>query len=104
MTIIWLDEAAEDLEQIYDFYFVKSVNAATQIYNTILEEIIILETHPFIAAIEPSLIDKKLEYRSLVTKNGLFKVIYHVADNEIFITTIWCCRSNPKVLLDKGRF
>lgn len=98
MKIVWFDKARNDLESIYNFYFVKSPNAAAKIYHSILDEAEILKTHPHIAAIEPYLEGKELLFRSLVTKDGLFKIVYNVdeANDEIVITRIWCCRSDPK--------
>lgn len=96
--IVWFDKASYDLENIYRFYFVKSPNAANKIYNSILDETDILSTHPNIAPIESYLEGKSNIFRSLVTKDGLFKIVYSVDNDneEIVITRIWCCRSDPK--------
>lgn len=96
--IVWFDRAKNDLENIFEFYFVKNPNAANKIYNSILDETEILRTHPNIAPVEPYLKEKNTIFRSLVTKDGLFKIVYNVDTDseEIVVTRIWCCRSDPK--------
>lgn len=106
LKIIWYTEALEELEQIYNSYFQKNPNAAVRIYNSILQEIKLLKDHPNIAAIEHYLQDiERFEnegpFRSLVTKDGLFKVIYYLDNNDIIISRIWACRQNPKKLKNK---
>ncbi|MDH6342245.1 plasmid stabilization system protein ParE [Parabacteroides sp. PFB2-12] len=98
MNIIWYDTAREDLDNIYEFYFPKGVHIATRIYNLILDEIEILRTHPYMAAVEPYLKGREYIFRSLIIKDGIFKVVYFVDGNNIVITRIWCCRANPRDL------
>lgn len=94
--ITWYVEALEDLEEIYHFYVYKSPKAANNIYQSIVNEVNYLKNHPHIAAIETLLTDKG-SFRSLVTKDGLFKIIYYIKDTEIFIARVWCCRRDPKM-------
>jgi len=94
MNIIWSDAAATDMEEIYDFYFMKSPATADRIYNLILQETDILKNHPHIAAVEPLLEGEEFVFRSLITFNGLFKVIYFLDNDNIFIYRVWCCRKN----------
>lgn len=100
MEIVWYNKANDDLEEIYVFYFLKSPNVANKIFNSILDEIEILKTHPEIAAIEPYWKGEEDVVRSLITKDGLFKVVYNVnfENNEILILRIWCCRADIKNL------
>ena len=44
--IIWLEDAIEDMEELYDYYAEKSINTAIRIYNGILEEADIIDTTP----------------------------------------------------------
>lgn len=99
-AIIWYDEALEDLELIYNFYLIKNPGAAIKIYNNIVQEVKRLKDFPDIAALEPLLEDKELSFRSLVIKDGLFEVIYHVDpdDQTVIIVRVWCCRRDPKEL------
>lgn len=96
--IIWYSEALEDLESIYKYYFDKSPRVADDMYNSIVAETRYLKEFPYIAPIEPYLEDKELEFRSLVTKDGLFKIIYFVADFIIVIYRVWDCRQDPDKL------
>lgn len=98
INILWYDEASEDLENIYHFYLTKNPNVAARIYNSILEETDILRTNPNIAAREPYLEDKEGVFRSLVTKNGLFKIVYYTEAETVVIVRIWCCRGDIKNL------
>jgi len=98
MTIIWSDPASDDMNDIYDFYLIKSPHTAAKIYNSIIQEAEILKTHPKIAPPERLLEGEDLIFRSLVTKSGLFKIIYFIEENDIFIYRIWCCRADVKRL------
>ncbi len=98
LNIIWLDKAVEELDQIYDFYFAKNPNAAIKIYNSILAQTRILENFPKMAAVEPLLKNRQGEFRSLVTKDGLFKIIYCTDDENVFITNVFCCWRDPGTL------
>lgn len=96
--IAWFQDAENDLDDIYEFYYVKNPGVAIRLYNSILDEIELLKSHPCIAATEPLTARKgyKYTFRSLVTKNGLFKVVYFVTDETVVIVRIWCCRKNPQ--------
>ncbi|MDL2291654.1 type II toxin-antitoxin system RelE/ParE family toxin [Bacteroides sp. OttesenSCG-928-F21] len=97
-SIKWFREAQDDLNDIYEFYFIKNPTAAIHIHNSLLDEIERLQTHSEIAAVEPLTENKGYRYtfRSLVTKNGLFKVVYFVDKDTVAITRIWSCRKDTK--------
>ena len=107
MIITWSDHAAADMDDIYDFYLLKSPRIAGKIYNSILKEVDILKRHPQIAAIEPLLQDEEFVFRSLVTKDGLFKIIYSMCracSTQSNITTLlmhtrkcWCAHEKKLV-------
>lgn len=96
MIIRWFDEAGDDLEEIYQFYFTKNPGIAAKIYNAILDDAEILLTHPNIAPREPNLHHKDYVLRSLLTKDRLFKITYYVDPDieEIAIVRVWCCRTD----------
>lgn len=95
--VIISDEAGDDLQEIYNFYYYKNPNIANNIYHTILKEVDKYLSHsPEIAAIEPILDEEHELYRSLVIYSGLFKIIFYIIDNNVIITQIWCCRRNPQ--------
>jgi plasmid stabilization system protein ParE len=72
MNINILPLAESDLDEIFDYYADKSVNAATKICNSILEEITILSDFPLIAPIEPLLSKQVKAFRSLVVFSGRY--------------------------------
>ena len=97
--IIWLHEANEDMEELYNYYAEKSINAAIRIYNGILEEANILIQHPNLAAIEQLLNDFTKTYRSLVVSKGRYKLVYTVESSNIYIVRVWNCKQEPEKLL-----
>ncbi|MCD7935259.1 MAG: type II toxin-antitoxin system RelE/ParE family toxin [Tannerellaceae bacterium] len=95
--IIWSRKAAEDLRNIYTFYSVENKKAAFIIYQQIKTETNRLKDFPFIAAIENLLQSKPETYSSLVVRN-IFKVVYHIENNNINVVAVWDCRQNPETL------
>lgn len=95
MKIKFLIAAEEHLEYIYNSIETKSVLAATNLFNDILDEIEILKDFPKIVPIEPALRDELKEFRSLVIRHN-YKVIYYFEESTIYIAAIWDCRQNPK--------
>jgi plasmid stabilization system protein ParE len=100
MRIVWIESARTDLEDIYVFINEKNEKAAIEIHNGILNEIGLLSSFPQIAAIDPALTDLSKTYRSLIVKN-IYKVIYYIDDNTVYIIAVWDCRRNPNNLKRK---
>lgn len=98
MKMIWLPVAKEDLDTIFEFYISKSYNAAVAVYNNIVNEADILVDHPNIGVVEPLLDDLTYTFRSLVTKSGIYKIIYYVKNDVIYISHVWDCRKNPETI------
>ena len=101
MTVQWYSDALNDLEQIYEYYYTDSPRSAALLYNRILDDVEILKTHPYIAAIEPILNDCPEGYRSLVVAKGMYKVVYYVADESVFIVQVFSCRQDTEKLKRK---
>ena len=96
MKVILLPGALSKLDEIFDWVkTTNSENAAVKIYNSILDELEILEKQPRIAAIEPMLEDFPKQFRSLII-NKKYKAVYYIEEqrNTVFVTTIWDCRQN----------
>ena len=93
MTVKWYREAAADLDKIYDYYVAKDPLAAALLYNKILDDVEILKTQPYVAAIEQMLIDCREGYRSLVVGN--YKVVYFIKDDLVLIVQVFDCRQTP---------
>ena len=98
MKLEWTIPAAMQLENIYHFYYLKSIEAATNIYNDIIDEVDILIKFPEIAAVEPLLADYTHIYRSLIVRK-LFKVVYRIEDKTIYIVAVFDCRQDPQKLV-----
>jgi len=101
MIVQWYLEALDDLNQIYEFYYTGSPRAAALLYNQILDDVEILKSHPYIAAIESFLNDCPEEYRSLVVAKGRFKAVYYVTEDTVFIVQIFNCRQDTEKLKRK---
>lgn len=88
MQIIWDDKAIEDLAMIYNYLLTKNERAATELYNSIVDEANILLRFPQIAPIQT--LTRKLDFqiRGLLTKNRIYKIMYFIDGNIIFITQI----------------
>lgn len=99
MKVVWSKTARKDLEDIYNYYVLKNPIAATKLHNTILNDIELLTTQPYIASKEPLFEGEKYIFRSLVTNAGLHKIIYFVDNDTLFIYRIWNCRMDTKSLI-----
>ena len=99
MKTIWSVVAQQQLDEIYEFLAQQSERAAVDLYNDILDETDRLCIFPEMAAFEPLFKKKPRVYRSLVIKHN-YKVIYRVdyEKDEIIVTSVWDCRSDPKIL------
>ena len=93
MTIKWYAKAVADLDKLYDYYVKLNPNAAVMLYNKILDNVQILETQPYIAAVEQLLEDYPEGYRSLVVAKK-YKAVYFIQNNTILIVQIFDCRQN----------
>ena len=98
MKLIWSHQSATDLNGVYDYYAEKSVRVAVEMYNSVIDEVEILKSQPYIAAIELVLKDNPKDYRSLIVAKGKLKVVYFVKNDTIAIVRIWHCRQNPEDL------
>lgn len=98
MTLIYTKRAVTALDNIYHYLLQHDqAKAAIIIHNAILDEIDRLVDFPLIAAIEPALSELPFIYRALVVKH-IYKIIYRIEKETIYIESIWDCRQNPKSL------
>lgn len=96
MEIKWLNNAKEDIVSVYNYYKTIHPNIAATTYNNIIEETGLLANFPRLGKVEPLLSGLEVEFRSLVTKCGNYKIIYYIYDDTIFVSHIWDCRQNPE--------
>ncbi|MDR1407133.1 MAG: type II toxin-antitoxin system RelE/ParE family toxin [Tannerella sp.] len=97
MKLNFSDLSRKRMDEIYRFYELKSSNAAVKMYNKILDEAETLKYFPYMAPIEPLLSDHAETYRSLPVRK-LFKIVYYVGEDTIYISDIWDCRQSPDAL------
>ncbi len=96
MKIEWLDEAREDLISLYAWYARESYRAAQRYSKVILDDVKRLSGQPRLGHPEPLLDSLEYEFRTLVS--GIYKIIYFIDGDIIFIFRIWDCRQNPSRL------
>jgi plasmid stabilization system protein ParE len=96
MKIIWLPLAKSDMENIYDSYVQKSPTAATKMYNEILDSIEPLREFPEMG-VKTAEIGNYI-FRAVITGN--YRIIYYTSKENIYISTVWDCRRNPKTLIN----
>jgi plasmid stabilization system protein ParE len=95
MKIIWGDQAKEDIELIYQNLALVNKRAAVNLHNNILDRVKMLSSFPTMAPIELLNREQKYQLRSLLSRNGIYKIVYYVKDDHIYIAQIWDCRRNP---------
>ena len=99
LAVFWSQLAEDKLFDIFTFYKQKaSEKVATKIINEIVDATIDLDKNPKIGQIEQFLIDRKEEFRYLVSSN--YKIIYYInlQTNRIIIANIFDARQNPEKL------
>lgn len=96
--VAWSTPARQDLEEIFNFYLKRNPSTAARIHNSIITESDKLGEWPDIGQYIKLTNNQndKYQFRSLVTSDGLYKIIYFVTDRKVVISRIWSCRRNPK--------
>jgi plasmid stabilization system protein ParE len=95
VTIVWTDEATEDLRNIYDYYnIVAGFRVAENMVIDIVESSFQLKTQPYGGQKEPLLKSRELEYRYIVAGN--YKLIYQIDKTNVYIASVFDCRQNPE--------
>jgi len=56
----------------------------------------LLATQPYLGKVESLLEGLEFPFRSLVTKSGLYKIIYFIDGDTVYISRIWDCRQDPR--------
>jgi plasmid stabilization system protein ParE len=96
MVVIWLAQAQKDLDEIWDYYSVRSLPSAIKIIRSIKLTESILSTAPRVGSVELLLDDRPESFRKLI--RGNYKIIYHIEGETVYISTIFDCRRNPVTL------
>ena len=96
LEIFWSQFAEDQLQDIYQYYkFKAGVKVAKKIINEIVDRTFILNENYKIGQVEDLLIERKQEFRYLVSGN--YKIIYYINldKDKIIIANIFDARQNP---------
>ena len=97
MKVIVQKAAARQISRVYTYgeqHFGK--RAAEKTHARIVEALHLLAANPRLGVEEPLLAGRKRQYRSLVV-HKLFKLVYYVKDNTLYIAALWDTRREPAV-------
>ena len=97
MKVIVQKAAARQISRVYTYgeqHFGK--RAAEKTHARIVEALHLLAANPRLSVEEPLLAGRKRQYRSLVV-HKLFKLVYYVKDNTLYIAALWDTRREPAV-------
>ncbi len=96
MKIIYLPQAENSLDDIFEYIKHNSEKSAVNVYNNIIDEIDRLVIFPNIGQAYHSIIG----IRTLVVVKN-YKVVYIVDNEVIYIILVWDCRQDPLDLKKK---
>jgi len=91
--IVWSDKSFFDLEDAYELLVEKSITAANETVESIINKADQLINFPKSGAREPRLFDRKKEYRYLVQKHH--KIIYRIEGLKVLIVRVFDTRKSP---------
>lgn len=101
LKIFWSQFAEDQLYDIFQYYkFKAGIKIAKKIINEIVDKTLILDENSKIGQIEELLVERKQEFRYLVSGN--YKIIYYINSktDKIIIANIFDSRQNPLKLND----
>lgn len=93
VTVIWSENALNDLDVIYDFLSEKSPKAAENIIAALLSRTTQLKVFPESGQVQENISSTKT-YRYLVEED--YKLIYSFTNGIIYIHTVFDCRQDPE--------
>lgn len=100
MVVIWTEKATTQLRSIYEYLLeVAGRKIAKHIIDRIENTVEKLAKYPKMGIIEEELAQYTEEYRSFVVHKN-YKIIYHIVEKNIYISTLFDCRQNPKKMLE----
>lgn len=97
MTVIWTQEALQELKIIYEYYKISvSVKIAKSIKDKIFASTKNLSKHVRKGQLEELLTYKPEEYRYLLM--GYYKIVYKIGKEKVYIMKVFDCRRNPQII------
>mgnify|MGYP001777178267 CR=1 FL=1 len=103
MKVIVQKAAARQISRVYTYgeqHFGKQ--AAEKTHARIMEALRLLAANPRLGITEPLLAGRKREYRSIVV-HKLFKLVYYVKDETLYIAALWDTRREPRTQADNTK-
>lgn len=101
MNVSWSKRAAKSAQLTATYIFKEFGNNSSQKFLLEIAHVSqLLEGNPYLGPIEPLLLNKKKQYRSVVV-NHLNKLVYYINGNTIRIAAIWDTRREPKSQANK---
>ena len=95
--IQWTDKSKEDLRQIYQFLCgLTPEERAFSFVEKLISEADILTNMPRVGQREPKFEGLEKTYRRLV--RGNYKIVYHVADETVYINRVFHTSQDPEKL------
>ncbi len=92
LKVKWTEKSLSALQSVYDFYSVKSVDAA----NRVIDDII--ETAESITFPEQYQEDEILpQYRRMIVRH--YKILYQVHSNVVYIMNVFDTRQSPMKII-----
>ncbi|NDV59872.1 type II toxin-antitoxin system RelE/ParE family toxin [Bacteroides sp. 519] len=98
LELEWSSKALNDLDTLYNYYYVLAPQVATRLYNEVIDEAEQLLNWPNIGKIDHRFSNTPGVVRSLVILDGLYQMFYYVEGKYIVIARVWNCRQDPKKL------
>lgn len=101
LEIFWTQLAEEKLHDIFQYYKYKAgIKIAKKIITEIIDKNLILERNNKAGQIEELLINRKYEFRYLVSGN--YKIIYYINKeiNKIIVANVFDSWQNPSKLYE----
>lgn len=97
MDIIWLPLAESALDEIFVFYKFKSLTVARRMIADTGQATRSLAGFPEMGAVESRLSERPEIFRYLVVRH-IYKIVYFIKNNHIYIADIWDCRRESATL------
>lgn len=99
----WTAEAEKALDEaVYQCWQKFGGNVSAHFYDQVKNQDRYFATDPNIEKLEPLLAHKSHAYRSLVV-HKLYKIVYYIDADAVYIVDLWDVRRNPDALAERIR-
>ena len=101
MKVSWSKKAGDAVVQTSVYILDKFGSKASEDFLQEMQHVsVLLESNPCLGPVEPLLVQKSKQYRSVVL-NHLNKIVYYIKGDTIRIAAFWDTRREPKAQADK---